>query len=428
MTEALHASIILEDLQAMYETATRGNVAIYTVDPRGVASQPDTLIQAAGVPAGLDIGPVVAASRSELQRSVGTLRTFAEATGGLALVGTNDFAGGFRRIVEDNSAYYVLGYHAPAAKPDGKFHEITVRVKRPGLQVRARKGYYASKTANSDAPPPDPTTTLLNSPLQVSGLGMRMTTGLMMGKAPNMRVNVVVEFNGADVMPDPVNAVPGDKIEVAYAAIDLSAKVAASGRKTLELSVRPETRQAMAERGLRLVTEFDVPPGRYQLRLAANEVVGGRAGSVFWNLDVPDFTKTPLVMGTLAVTSTSAVRTPTSFDSPTLKDLMPGPPTTAREFKLEDTLAVLAEVYDNDAARPHTVDLTATVRSDDGTQVFTTRDSRASQEIKADRGGYTYVATIPLQDLVPGKYVLTVEAKSRLGGDPATREFQFSVK
>jgi len=229
-------------------------------------------------------------------------------------------------------------------------------------------------------------------------------------------------------MPDPANGLPGDKIEVAYAAIDLSAKVVASGRKTLDLSVRPETRQAMADRGLRLVTEFDVPPGRYQLRLAANEVVGGRAGSVFWNLEVPDFSKTPLVMGTLAVTSTSAVRTPTSFDSPTLKDLMPGPPTTTREFKLEDTLAVLAEVYDNDAARPHSVDLSATVRSDDGTQVFQTKDERASKDIKAERGGYTYLATIPLQDLVPGKYVLTVEARSRLGGEPATRELQFTIK
>ena len=71
------------------------------------------------------------------------LRTFSEATGGIATVGTNDFAGGFKRIVEDNSAYYVLGYHPAELKQDGKFHEISVKVKRPGVQVRARKGYYA---------------------------------------------------------------------------------------------------------------------------------------------------------------------------------------------------------------------------------------------------------------------------------------------
>jgi hypothetical protein len=89
---------------------------------------------------------------------------------------------------------------------------------------------------------------------------------------------------------------------------------------------------------------------------------------------------------------------------------------------------VYTEVYDNEVSKPHTVDLSATVRTDDGTQVFTTKDERNSSEIKADRGGYTYLARVPLQDLVPGRYVLTVEAKSRLGGEPVTKEIQFTVK
>jgi VWFA-related protein len=427
--EAIRASMILEDMQAMYETASRANVAIYTVDPRGVAAAGDAMIEVPGLPQDFpfNLQSITSGLREEFRRQTGTMRTFADATGGLALVGTNDFAGGFQRIVEDNSAYYVLGYHAPDVKPDGKFHEITVRVKRPGLQVRARKGYYASKNANAAAPP-DPTISLLNSPLPVGGLGMRMTTATMKGAAPNVHVEAILEFSGSDIMPDVANVPPGDRIELSYAALDLSGKVAASGRKTLDLAVRPETRQSIADHGLRLVTGFDVPPGRYQLRVAAHEIGGGKAGSVFWNLEVPDFTKSAITMGSLVVAATGAVRTPTSYDSTALKDLLPGPPTASREFKLEDTLAVFAEVYDNDAARPHTVDLTATVRTDDGTQVFVTRDERKSQDIKADRGGYTYDARIPLQDLVPGRYVLTVEAKSRLGGDPVTKELQFTIK
>jgi hypothetical protein len=171
-----------------------------------------------------------------------------------------------------------------------------------------------------------------------------------------------------------------------------------------------------------------VPPGRYQLRVAAHEAAGDRAGSVFWNLELPDFTKSSITMGNVAIASTGAVRTPTSDDSSTLKDVLPGPPTASREFALEDTLAVYAEVYDNDASKPHVVDLSATVHADDGTQVFVTNDQRNSSDIKADRGGYTYLARVPLQDLVPGRYVLTVEAKSRLGGDPVTKEIQFTIK
>ena len=146
-TEALHASMILDDMQAMYEAATKANVAIYSVDPRGPASVNDDQMQMTGMPAGapVDVGQVTTALRNELRRQLGTLRTFSEATGGIATVGTNDFAGGFKRIVEDNSAYYVLGYHPAELKQDGKFHEISVKVKRPGVQVRARKGYYATK-------------------------------------------------------------------------------------------------------------------------------------------------------------------------------------------------------------------------------------------------------------------------------------------
>jgi len=427
--EAMHASQILDDMQLLYETASRANVAIYSVDPRGISDPADVTIQIAGVPSGFpfDVGAVTTAARDEVRRQNGTLRTFSDATGGLALVNSNNFGGGFKRIVEDNSAYYVLGYHATDVKHDGKFHDITVRVTRPGLQVRARKGYYASKDSKVEAPP-DPTISLLNSPLPVGGLGMTMTLATMKGTAPNVHVDVTLEFSGRDVMPDAANAAPGDRIELSYATLDLSAKVVASARKTLDLAVRPETRQAIAEHGIRLVTGFDVPPGRYQFRIAAQELGGGKTGSVFWNLELPDFSKGSLTMGNLAITAASAIHTPTSLDSQALKDLLPGPPTASREFALEDTLAVVAMVYDNDTARPHTVDFSATVRTDDGTQMFVTRDEHSSQEIQANHGGYTYTPRIPLQDLVPGRYVLTVEAKSRLGGDPATREVQFTIK
>src|SRR5438477_5033 len=75
-----------------------------------------------------------------------SLRTLAEATDGLAIVDSNNLAGGMKRIVDDLSSYYLLGYYSNA-KLDGKFHAITVRVKRPGVQVRARRGYLAATPA-----------------------------------------------------------------------------------------------------------------------------------------------------------------------------------------------------------------------------------------------------------------------------------------
>ncbi len=429
--EALHASMILDDMQAMYEAATKANVAVYSVDPRGPASINDDQMQMTGMPGNhgelpVDVGQVTTALRNELRRQLGTLRTFSEATGGIATVGTNDFAGGFKRIVEDNSAYYVLGYHPTDLKQDGKFHEISVKVKKPGVQVRARKGYYATKPGKNTVAPVDPTISLLNSPLAVSGLGLRMTTSTMKGDGQNVRVAMTIELAGSDLGAN-VGGATDNKVDLTFAALDLSANVKASGRKTLDLALKPETRAAITEGGLRLVTELQVPPGRYQLRLAANAPVTGRSGSVFTNLEVPDFTKGPVAMGNLMLTSSSAGKVPTSIDVAGLKDLLPGPPTTARTFALEDTLVVLSQIYDNDADKPHTDDLSATVRADDGTQAFVTRESREGREIGSDRG-YAYVARIPLQDLVPGRYVLTVQAKSRLGGDAATKEIEFTIK
>ena len=429
-TEAVQAQSLLDDMQTLYETASRANVAIYSVDPRGPVSEPDVAMQLSGTPDGVSMNFADMARnslRNDVRRQVGTLRTFAEATGGMAVVGTNDFAGGYRHIVEDNSAYYVLGYHAPDVKPDGKFHDVTVKVTRPGLQVRAKKGYYAAKDTKVTAPV-DPTVSLLNSPLPVSGLGMKMTLATMKGTAPNVHVDVIVEFNGPDIVPDPTKVPAGDKIDLTYAAIDLGGKVAASGRKSMPLDVRPETRQSIAENGMRLVTGFDVPPGRYQLRVAAHEGAGDKAGSVFWNLELPDFTKSSIAIGNLAITSKSAERMVTGGDSDTFKNILPSPPTATREFKLEDTLLVYSEIYDNETSKPHNVDLSVTVRTDDGSKVFHVDAERSSSEIKADRGGYTYLEHVPLEDLVPGRYVLTVEAKSRLGGDPVTKEIQFTIK
>lgn len=432
LIEATQAQSLLEDMQTLYEKATKANVAIYSVDPRGVAGEPDSMIGVNGSPEGLDptwAMKVTTALRLDQRRQIGTLRTFSEATGGIATVGTSDFAGGFKRIVEDNSAYYVLGYHPADLKQDGKFHEISVKVKRPGVQVRARKGYYATKPSTKAAPAPvDPTITLLNSPMAVSGLGMRLATSTMKGDAGNVRVQMTIDLAGPDLGANatPTNAAD-NKVDLTFAILDGAAKVKASGRKTLELAVKPETRAAIAESGLRLVTELQVPPGKYQLRLAANAPASGRSGSVFTNLEVPDFTKGPIAMGNVMLTSSNAGKTPTSIDVAGLKDLLPGPPTTSRTFTLEETIVVFGQVYDNDTDKPHTVDLSTTVRADDGTQAFVTRESRDGREIGADRG-YAYIARVPLQDLVPGRYVLTVQARSRLGGDPATKEIEFTIK
>jgi hypothetical protein len=105
------------------------------------------------------------------------------------------------------------------------------------------------------------------------------------------------------------------------------------------------------------------------------------------------------------------------------------PPTARREFPVNDELAVYAEVYDNVLKPPHRVDITSTIRTDTGREVFKATDERSSDEFGGSSGGYGYTARIPLKGLAPGLYVLTVEARSRLGNDePVTRLAQFRIR
>jgi hypothetical protein len=78
-----------------------------------------------------------------------SLRTLAGATDGLAILNSNNLDAGFRRVVDDLSSYYLLGYYS-TAKLDGRFHSITVRVKRPGVQVRGRRGYLSATAAEAE--------------------------------------------------------------------------------------------------------------------------------------------------------------------------------------------------------------------------------------------------------------------------------------
>jgi VWFA-related protein len=124
------------------QEANAGNTSFYPVDPRGLVVFEENIVPLS--PSGRWGAMVDLPEDSRrLTARINSLRTMAEVTDGLAVVQTGDLTAGMRRIVEDLSSYYLLGYYS-TRDLDGKFHKITVRVKRPGVQVRARSGYLAA--------------------------------------------------------------------------------------------------------------------------------------------------------------------------------------------------------------------------------------------------------------------------------------------
>jgi VWFA-related protein len=140
------------DYRRLLDRANGANVSFYPVDPRGLAVF-DTPIMRQDVPGRPPPMVPPSVDRAMLTSRLTTLRTLAENTDGIAIVDTNDLTKGFRRVVDDLSSYYLLGYYS-SGKLDGRFHPITVRVKRPGVQVRARRGYLAATAAEMTAARP----------------------------------------------------------------------------------------------------------------------------------------------------------------------------------------------------------------------------------------------------------------------------------
>jgi VWFA-related protein len=147
-----------QQFRSLLDEANRANASFYPIDPRGLAVFDEAIVPAAGVGVGINANPTVppAEDRARLDARNTSLRTLAEATDGIAVVNTNDLARGLRRIADDLGSYYLLGYYS-SGKLDGRFHAITVRVKRPGVQVRARRGYLAATEAAAAAITAPPT-------------------------------------------------------------------------------------------------------------------------------------------------------------------------------------------------------------------------------------------------------------------------------
>ena len=129
--------------------ANRANLSFYPIDPRGLAVFDQPLdYQPAAAPRGADeaqVGRVsgVVEDFERLRGRLETLETAASATDGLAMIKSNDLTASLNRVVADLSDYYLIGYASTNAKADGSFRRINVRVKRPGVEVRARRGYRA---------------------------------------------------------------------------------------------------------------------------------------------------------------------------------------------------------------------------------------------------------------------------------------------
>lgn len=408
------ASEVRESSRAAVAAASRANLAIYGIDASGPGGQGDEAMQMSGFGPDPATGLNASGLGHERLRSQENLRRVSNDTGGFAVVNTGDFGRAFERIVEENSAYYLLGYYPAETRRDGGTRRIEVRVARPGMSVRARRGYVAPRE-QPDAPPaaevppigeraapgaPPALREALVSPVPQSALPMAVHAAAFKGRGAKASVLVTVEYAASAFDGSGRPAPDRDRLEASVIAVSPAGKVEASDHATVMLNVQPETRRAMQVLGFRTHARLELPPGRYQIRAAALATGTGLVGSVHHDLEVPDFATSPLGMSGLVVTSFVAGYTPTAALDERMRAVLPAPPTASRDFRNDEPIALFAEVYQTGAASAGEVTLRTQVRDEAGQVVFERQDVRGARELRESKNGYSLQVT--LRTFAPG--------------------------
>jgi VWFA-related protein len=251
-----------EHFRRLLDEANRSNTSFYPIDPRGLAVF-DTDI-------GPDPPPPLQVDAAMLRARLTSLRTLAADTDGLAIVNSNDIAGGLRRVVADLTSYYLLGYYS-SAKLDGRFHSITVRVKRPGVQVRARRGYLAATEAEARTPARSSSTASPGDPLAVAAAAEARAVDAAVAPLEGYTRPLPIRLHGtAGWKPGNAGAVwavgelgPGEEWKGGGDADLLLMTTGGATLASVHASLLPGTRTFRAA----LVGEQPLTPGEYLVRV-----------------------------------------------------------------------------------------------------------------------------------------------------------------
>lgn len=427
-----------QDLPQLFQRMQRANVTVYPVDPSGAAGfESYVLTQAAAIPLlQQDNGALPSnfnflypgtgvPTPADLARHMATLTTdFLESaaanTGGRALINTNRFDEGLQSIVDENSSYYVIGYEQPAGQKPGSLHELKVRVNRDGVTVRTRSGYET---------PEPPKSRKARAAAVMSPLDKAITGAIPDGSFP-MRV-AMAPF-----------VVPGKKDPAVTVALGLT-QPAVSARTNYFVDVQtnvytPDGRPVLtgqrhtatvvlvptpdkAPARYDLLTQLSLPPGQYQVRFSAMNGTDSTLGSLYADLDVPDFTA-PLAVSGVAVESTpSGAAAPLgAFDK-----FLPVTPTSQRQFTQSQQVTAFLRIYQGGSGSTKPVEVKTRILNELDAAVGEGRDIVYGNQFRVGGRAADYRFAIPVKTLPPGLYLLTMDVS--LDRESVQRTVQFRV-
>ena len=418
-------------LRAAVNTAVKANVAIYTLDARGLeAMPPGGAAQSASLRGtAMYSGSAIQSQLDSNFASQETLTTLAADTGGKAFLDSNDLSQVFDRVRRDTSVYYVLGYKSNNAVKDGKYRRIQVKINRPGMKLEFRKGYYAPKDFRhfNSEDKAEQMEEELASGLPDTDVALYMAASYFRLDDRRFYVPVSLVVPGSQI---PFTT-GGDKdkasLDFTGEVIDELNRPVGSMRETVKLSL--DASQEVRRKNVQYSTGFILLPGKYQFKFVVRENQTGRLGSFLTEFTVPDLRKAPLKMSSVVLASQTHPSTKKS-QNPLVHDGAELIPNIAHVFTPDQHLYFFYEVYEpakdkapgsgdpkEKPAVKNPVHLLTSIAFFSGKiKVYETPLVEARQLNTPERKAAVFQFDVPLTQLKAGLYICQVNVIDDAGG------------
>jgi len=421
-------------LRAATNEAAKANMAIYSVDTRGLQALPPVGDASKGSLRGNSAysGSAATAQLAANYGSQETLSTLSVDTGGKAFFDSNDFAPAFQQVQHDTEAYYILGFHSTNQAHDGSYRHLTIKVNRDDVKLEYRPGYYApadfqhQKTEDRE----QALTEQLRSDLPATDVAVYLQALYFRESENSFYIPVSLIVPGSQI-PFLKN---GDRDK---ASIDILGQVKnAQGipvgnvRDTVKLAL--DASQQVQRKNIQYSTGFRLAPGRYHLKFVVRENQTGNMGSFETDIQVPDMKKTPLKLSSVVLASQRTPNSAKGAVNPLVRDGVEWVPNVAHVFRQDQHLFFLYEVYDPTKAKGATEPAPAPglVRREggpvhvltsieflmNGSKVFETPLVTAEAINVPQRSAVAFQFDVPLTQLKPGTYICQVNVIDDVGG------------
>ncbi len=424
-------------LRAAVNAAVRANLAIYSVDTRG--------LQAVGPLGDASTGSLRgngALNGGALQNNMNAnfasqevMASLSTDTGGKAFFDSNDFAPAFAQVQRDTSAYYAVGFRSSNQSRDGRYRKLTIKVNRPGVKLEYRPGYYAPadfKHAGREDREQELTEQLASD---LPATDMALYLDAMYFRLDENRYYVPVS------LLVPGSQVPfvqgGDKdkatLDIIGTVIDEVKRPIGRARETVKLNL--DAGLNARQKNIQYTTSFNLPPGRYHLKFVVRENQTGRMGSFEADITLPEMKKAPLKMSSIVLAS---MRQPSKKLDPLVRNGQEYVPNISHVFRQDQHLYLLYEIYSPAHAKAVAnqpkgtkpgINLLSSLELIQGsTKVYETPEVQARSINVEGRDAVAIELDVPLAALKPGAYVCQLNVVDDAAGSFAFPRFAVLVR